>query len=88
MAHAINIEELIRGRTVESERLEYKKGWNPQDVMHTICAFANDISNWGGGYVIIGVEEHKGQPVLPIAGLDPSSIDRIQGELIDVCKQI
>ena len=88
MAHAINIEELIRGRTVESERLEYKKGWNPQDVMHTICAFANDINNWGGGYVIIGVEEHKGQPVLPIAGLDPSSIDRIQGELIDVCKQI
>ena len=53
MGLPINIDELIHGHTVEWERLEFKGGWNPEDVIHTICAFANDIHNWGGGYIII-----------------------------------
>ena len=27
----------------EWERLEFKAGWNPQDALHTLCAFANDF---------------------------------------------
>ena len=38
---------------MEWERLEYKAGWNPEEIIHTICAFANDINNWGGGYIRI-----------------------------------
>ena len=53
----INVEELLRGQIVEWERLEFKKGWNPEEIIHTICAFANDINNWGGGYLIVGIEE-------------------------------
>ena len=63
----ININDILQARTVESERLEFKKGWNPLAVLHTLCAFANDFHNWGGGYIVIGVEESDGQPVLPPA---------------------
>ena len=70
MALPINIEDLIRRKVVENARVEYKKDWNPQPILHTICAFANDIENWGGGYIIIGIEEENGMPVFPITGLD------------------
>ena len=53
----LNINDLIEKRTVESERIEYKKGWNPEGVLHTITAFANDLHNWGGGYIIIGTTQ-------------------------------
>ena len=53
----INIDNLLRQRTIESERLEYKAGWNPESVLHTLSAFANDFHNLGGGYVVLGVEE-------------------------------
>jgi predicted HTH transcriptional regulator len=52
MSLPININELINGQTVETERIEFKEGWNPEAILHTICAFANDIYNWGGGYII------------------------------------
>jgi|GEM_PF-4201809 len=41
----INIDNLLQQRTVESERVEYKKGWNPEPVLHSVCAFANDFHN-------------------------------------------
>ena len=41
---AINLEDLLRQRTVERERIEYKKGWNPDPIIRTLCAFANDFS--------------------------------------------
>ena len=68
MALPVNIEKLISGKTVEWERLEFKKGWNPETVMHTMCAFANDINDWDGGYIIIGIDEDNGKPVLPPPG--------------------
>jgi ATP-dependent DNA helicase RecG len=49
MALPINIEDLVYGATVEWERLECKQGWNPEDIIHSACAFANDLHNWGGG---------------------------------------
>ena len=70
----------IRGtpqRVVEDARIEYKKGWNPEKVIQSICAFANDIDNWGGGYIIIGIEEENGMPKFPIRGLTKSEIDVI-----------
>jgi ATP-dependent DNA helicase RecG len=32
----INIDDLLHARSVESERLEFKKGWNPVAVLHTL----------------------------------------------------
>ncbi|MCF8362393.1 MAG: ATP-binding protein [Prolixibacteraceae bacterium] len=45
MGLPVNIEELIHGGAVEWERLEFKKGWNPEEIIHSICAFANDNIN-------------------------------------------
>jgi ATP-dependent DNA helicase RecG len=47
----INIESLLNSRTVESERIEFKEGWNPDAIYRTVCAFANDFDNIGGGYI-------------------------------------
>lgn len=88
MALPINIDELLKGKTVEWERLDFKRGWNPEDVIHSACAFANDIHNWGGGYIIVGVDEQDGVPVLPPIGLDLHSIDDIQKELVNLCNQV
>ncbi len=41
MTLQINIESLIDGRVVESGRLEFKVGWNPDAIYRKICAFAN-----------------------------------------------
>lgn len=80
----INIDNLLQQRTVESERVEYKQGWNPEAVLHSVCAFANDFHNLGGGYVVIGVEEAQGQPMLPPTGLLPEQIDSIQKTLLNL----
>jgi|GEM_PF-1298583 len=80
----ININALLHRRAVESERIEYKEGWNPEVILHTLCAFANDFHNLGGGYVVIGVTEKNGQPQLPPVGLMPSQIDAIQKELLNL----
>ncbi len=80
----LDITDLLNGRSVEWERLELKAGWNPRAVLHTLCAFANDFHNLGGGYVILGVAERDGRPVLPPAGLEPAAIDAIQKELLEL----
>ena len=80
----INLDSLLHHRTIESERVEYKAGWNPEAVLHSICAFANDFHNLGGGYVVVGVEELNGQPVLPPVGLPPGQIDDIQKALLNL----
>jgi len=86
MALPVNIDDLINVRTFESERIEFKKGWNPKKVLHSICAFANDINNWSGGYVVVGIDEQDGRPVLPPEGIDPNAIDKIQKELLQYGK--
>lgn len=88
MALPINIEELIKMRTVESSRIEFKKDWNSEKVLHTITAFANDIDNSGGGYIIIGVEEEFGMPKFPLLGIEKNQIDKIDNELLSLCNLI
>ena len=84
VALPINVDSLLGRRTIESERVEYKAGWNPESVLHTLGAFANDFHNLGGGYIVLGVEERDGRPVLPPKGLDPDAIDGIQKEMLNL----
>lgn len=78
----INILELLKGRIIEHDRIEFKEGWNPDAIYRTICAFANDIENIGGGYIIIGVEEENGMAKLPIKGILVEHLDGIQRQMI------
>lgn len=36
MALPLNINQLLSGSVVEWGRLDFKAGWNPEDVMHSI----------------------------------------------------
>jgi ATP-dependent DNA helicase RecG len=88
MALPININDLVNGQSIEWERLKFKQGWNPEEIIHTMCAFANDINNWGGGYIIVGITENEGRPVLPPTGLAPENLDKIQGEVLGLAYQM
>ena len=57
--------------------------------MRTVCAFANDLLNLNGGYVVIGIEtDDLGQPILPPSGLEDTDLDRIQREIRGQCNRI
>ncbi len=88
MAIPININDLINSRVVESTRIEFKSDWNPNPIIHSICAFANDIDNVGGGYIVIGVEEENSSPVFPVKGIEQNRIDDILKELVGLCRCI
>src|SRR5690606_3335313 len=81
MSLPIAITDILHGHAVEWERLEFKESWNPLKVLHTLCASANDFHNLGGGYIVIGVAEKNGRPVLPPVGITQEEADRIQKEL-------
>ena len=84
----LRLETLLEGRVVESERVEYKRGWNPTDIIPTICAYANDFCNINGGYIVVGIEEKYGRPVLPPIGILENDLDKIQQELFQYCNFI
>jgi len=88
MSLPINIKELVHGHCVKWERLEFKRGWNPEGVLHTMCAFANGLNNWGGGYIVIGVETNDGLPVFPTYGLKKNQLDKIQNGVFETGNQI
>ncbi len=81
----ISIDNLLHNSIVESDRIEFKADWNPEAVLHTICAFANDFNNFGGGYIVIGLEEQNGNAVLPPKGIDSAKADKIQKDLVRIC---
>lgn len=85
----INLDDLIHARAVENVRIEYKASWNDvtrPSIIKSICAFANDLYNVGGGYIILGIEAPNGIPLLPPIGLNPTIIEKIQQEVRVACK--
>ncbi len=88
----INLDDLLRCRGVESERVEFKASWDPKttgpQALRTICAFANDYHNLNGGYVVIGVGERDGRAVLPPAGLSASALEAAQQWIRGNCNRL
>ena len=88
----INLDDLLRCRGVESERVEFKASWNPErtgpQALRTICAFANDYHNLNGGYVIIGVEEQDGRAALPPSGLTATELEAAQQWIRGNCNRL
>jgi ATP-dependent DNA helicase RecG len=41
----INLENLLRQRQVEGERLEYKASWNTDAILRTLRALCTDFEN-------------------------------------------
>lgn len=82
-----SIKTLLSGRVVEWARIEFKETWDPEASLKTICAFANDIDNWGGGYLVIGVKDDQGQPD-SLPGVPKEKIDGYLKDMLNKCKRI
>lgn len=83
MALLLNIEDLLNQQKIETNRIEFKKGWNPVTTYHSICAFANDFDDLGGGYIIVGVDtDDNGVAIRPVEGVAEEKIDDILQDMI------
>lgn len=82
MALPINIEDLLRMQKIQENRIEFKSGWNPDSIYHSVCAFANDFDNIGGGYILVGVEEEKSIAICPVKGITTEEIDDILKDMV------
>lgn len=77
----IRVEDLLN-RKIESDRIEFKTGWNPDDIYHSVCAFANDYNNKGGGYIVVGVEEKEGIAIRTVKGVPENMLDKFKRQCI------
>jgi len=88
----INIDDLLYLRGVESARVEFKASWDEEttayQILKTICAFANDLQNLNGGYIVIGVAEENGSAILPPKGIPSEQLDDIQKWIRGNCNRI
>ena len=83
MALAINIEDLLNKQKIESNRIEFKNGWNPASIYHSVCAFANDFDDLGGGYILVGVNsDDAGMAIRPVEGVPIEKIDGILQDMV------
>jgi ATP-dependent DNA helicase RecG len=87
----ISLDDLVHSRRIESARLEFKGTWSDlsrDQTIRTVSAFANDLHNLNGGYIVIGIDESGGQPVLPPRGLGAFDLDQLQREIRGACERI
>ena len=103
----INVDDLLKTQKVEKQKVEFKRAWHKDkkhkrgtywQVLHTICAYANDFFNDNGGYIIIGVDENdkkksskdsdrqKSQIDYIPFGVQEKDLERIQKEIIGACR--
>lgn len=89
MDYNIDLTELS---TRESEKVEWKEKGDDKEVVKsivkTISAFANDIANVGGGYVVCGAKEIKddyGFPKVEYTGLAANKLREIEGKVREQC---
>jgi predicted HTH transcriptional regulator len=81
--------------TRENERVEWKKNGDDKDIVKqivkTVSAFANDIGNVGGGYVVCGATEGKdeyGFPKVFYSGLTAEKVKEITGKVTRHCSEL
>lgn len=85
----IDLKELAKR---ESDRVEWKENGDDklvvEKIVKTITAFANDIANTGGGYVVCGAKEGKdeyGFQKLIYIGLTANKLQSIKGSVSSHC---
>jgi predicted HTH transcriptional regulator len=90
MSYPIDLKELAQR---ESEKVEWKENGDAQEVVSsivkTISAFTNDVSNFGGGYVVCGAKEIKdeyGFPKVKYTGLTSNKLREIEGKITQHCR--
>ncbi len=88
MSTCVGLVELAKR---ESEQIEWKElVADIDDVVATLSAFANDLNNLGGGYVVCGAKEAKdehGFPRLICTGLSANRLKEIEGTVLTRCRE-
>ena len=79
----INIDNLLHQRTIESERVVQGR-MEPAGRPPRARSVCQRLHNLGGGYIVLGVEDQNGRPVLPTKGLHANAIDGTQKELLNL----
>lgn len=73
----------------ESEQVEWKENVaRPDDVVETLAAFANDLANLGGGYVVCGAAEGRdsnGFASMTRVGLTADRLRELEGIVLSGC---
>jgi ATP-dependent DNA helicase RecG len=73
----------------ENARIEWKENvGDERGVVKTLCAFANDIQQVGGGRVICGLKEDKneyGEPMAVPVGLGEKRLNEIKNKVQGIC---
>ena len=41
----ISVEDLLNKRKIESDRIEFKAGWNPDDIYHSCLLYTSDAAD-------------------------------------------
>lgn len=77
MAIPIRIGRLIGLGRAGSDLTEFMAEPEPSALLHTICAFANDIRNAGGGYIVLGAEPVPETHDIRISGIAPDSAEAL-----------
>ena len=74
----------------ESEQVEWKENVaDHEDVVATLSAFANDLANLGGGYVVCGAKEDRDQygfPSVSASGLSSAELKKLEGLIMEGCR--
>ncbi len=82
--------DLTELATRESEQVEWKENVaDIDDVVEALCAFANDLANLGGGYVVCGAKEVKdehGFPKMMRTGLAADRLKEVEGRVLARCR--
>ena len=75
----------------ESEQVEWKENVaDIDDVVAALCAFANDLANLGGGYVVCGAREARdehGFPAMVRTGLTAARLKEVEGRVLARCRE-
>ncbi len=82
----MDVRSLIAGSAARMFSTEHVSRWDSESVLHTICAFANDLDAYGGGYIVVGVDYENGYP--EVVGLDRGAIDGMLKELVGMTNLI
>ena len=83
-----DLEELL---SREDARVDWKAGGDPETIVRTLAAFANDLEQQGGGYVLCGVAERSpepgGFPRPELRGLDHDKLRELKNKVLTRCRK-
>ena len=80
-------QELQRILREESNSLDWKASGDPEKIVKTLVAFANDYEGAGSGRVVCGVEEQKhadGRITPKVAGISSAAARKLRDRIFEL----